>query len=232
MNPLKLQSNEQYFDIWAQTYDTQLNPLVALEDRFLRELLPDIRGKRVLDVGCGTGRWLKYFAERGPADSLHGIDPSAAMLLSASQKNISGVSLLQCPCDATPFSVNTFDLIISSFVLSYVEDVHRMAKEIDRTAQNGCDFFLSDMHPETQHTLNWKRSFQSSRGKIKLDSARHGLADIVATFCSFGWNVRAMIEPEFGPPEREIFVAAGRLDYFIEANGFPAIYILHLRKGE
>jgi len=130
-----------------------------------------------------------------------------------------------------PLGNNRFDLIVSSFVLSYVEDVRSMAIEIDRIALKGCDFFLSDMHPETQARLNWKRSFKSSNGKIELDSVRHTLANIVETFGSLGWELLETIEPEFGHPEREMFVAAGHLDYFLEANGFPAIYLLHLKKS-
>jgi ubiquinone/menaquinone biosynthesis C-methylase UbiE len=67
------------FDRWAEVYDEQANPLTALEERILLGLLPPLQGRDVLDVGCGTGRWLNRVAISEPR-SLTGVDPSAAML--------------------------------------------------------------------------------------------------------------------------------------------------------
>jgi ubiquinone/menaquinone biosynthesis C-methylase UbiE len=200
-----------------------------LEERCLKQLLPEVSDRHVLDTGCGSGRWLTYLSGLNPS-TLHGIDTSSAMLQLASRKNIPGVKLLQCSSDVTPFADRSFDLILSSFVLSYIEDVRRLAVEIDRIASNGCDLFLSDMHPETQVRLAWKRSFRSSEGKIELDSVRHSLPNIVEIFDHLGWRLCTTIEADFGTPEREVFVTAGRLDNFLEAVSLPAIYVLHLRK--
>ncbi len=51
------------FDTWADVYDSQPNPLLALEQRLLGPMLPDVRGLDVLDAGCGTGRWLHHLAD-------------------------------------------------------------------------------------------------------------------------------------------------------------------------
>jgi ubiquinone/menaquinone biosynthesis C-methylase UbiE len=229
MSPLRTLNNNRSFDIWAETYDTQLNPLVMLEERHLKQLFLEVSNRRVLDAGCGSGRWLTYLSSMCPR-TLHGIDTSSAMLQLASQKNIPGVELHHCSSEVTPFADRSFDLILSSFVLSYIEDVRRLAVEIDRIALNGCDLFLSDMHPETQVRLAWKRSFRSSQGKIELASVRHSLPNVVEIFDSLGWRLCATIEADFSTPEREVFVAAGRLNNFLEAVGLPAIYILHLQK--
>ena len=71
------------FDTWAQVYDEQPNPLLALEQRFLTRMLPDVAGLDVLDAGCGTGRWLQLLAPQRPA-SLLGVDISPQMLERAS----------------------------------------------------------------------------------------------------------------------------------------------------
>src|SRR5690606_22097258 len=44
--------------LWAETYDRSPNPLLALEERLLPPLLPDLRGLTALDAACGAGRWL------------------------------------------------------------------------------------------------------------------------------------------------------------------------------
>ncbi len=72
-------SHSEAFDTWAQVYDEQPNPLLLLEQRFLSEMLTDIAGLDVLDVGCGTGRWLQLLESHLPK-SLVGVDTSAQML--------------------------------------------------------------------------------------------------------------------------------------------------------
>ena len=57
---------------WARSYDAEPNALLALEKRCLEPLLPCARGLDVVDLGCGTGRWLEALKERG-AHSLLGV---------------------------------------------------------------------------------------------------------------------------------------------------------------
>jgi 2-polyprenyl-3-methyl-5-hydroxy-6-metoxy-1,4-benzoquinol methylase len=221
--------NDRAFDRLSSSYDTQLNPILMLEQRYLQSMIPDVSGLDVCDAGCGSGRWLGYLAEKKPR-TLTGIDASEAMIQVAQQKRIPGVQLLQCPCEETPFPSHSFDLILSSFVLSYIDDLERLAAEIDRIARDGCDLFLSDMHPETEDELGWERAFTGRDGQIRFDTVRHSLGRVLAIFGRLGWETCGAIEAEFGASERGAFEAAGRLDRLRAADGFPAIYVLHLRK--
>jgi malonyl-CoA O-methyltransferase len=72
-------SVDKGYELWAPTYDQDLNPLLALEERVLTPLLPSLQGKVVLDLGCGTGRWLKRLLESGASEGA-GLDASSAML--------------------------------------------------------------------------------------------------------------------------------------------------------
>jgi ubiquinone/menaquinone biosynthesis C-methylase UbiE len=224
------QRNDRAFDQLSSTYDAQVNPILLLEQRYLELMIHHISGRDVCDAGCGSGRWLSYLAEKKP-HSLMGIDSSVAMIQVAHQKRIPGLQLLQCSCEETPFHERSFDMILSSFVLSYIDDLERVAAEIDRISREGCDLFLSDMHPETQHQLGWKRAFTSHQGQITFETVPHSIYRVLGIFTNLGWETCAAIEAEFGAPERKAFEAAGRLDRLLEAKGFPAIYILHLRKG-
>lgn len=220
--------NGGVFDAWAHSYDTENNPLLALEQRYLSRLLPDVAHRDVLDAGCGSGRWLSRLSGMN-ARTLRGIDPSAGMLRIATLKNLPGVELSLCSCEQTPFIDRTFDLILSSFVLSYV-GLEPFAREITRIARAGCDLFLSDMHPETQRKLGWKRTAHNGDEAVELETAVYPIPEIVRIFESLGWEVRAAMEPELGAPERAMFVEAGRLNRFHEAQSLPAIYLFHLRK--
>lgn len=223
--------NTRAFDTWAQTYDSAANPLLVLEQRTMEPLLPNPCGRDVLDAGCGSGRWLGFLAGQKPR-RLCGLDASAGMLDAARRRGLANTRLLQGSCTATPFAAESFDLILGSFVLSYLDDVHAFATEMNRIARGGCDLFLSDMHPETQKLLGWKRVFHEDGKSISLNTAMHRIEEIVAAFICLGWEADATIEPAFGAAEREVFAAAGRLKRFHEAQGHPAIYIMHLRKPE
>ena len=225
------QRNTRAFDALAESYDTQINPLLTLEKRYLQQMLPKVAGLNVLDAGCGSGRWLDRLAFLR-ARSLTGIDPSAEMLQAAGRKQIPIADLIQCACEKMPLPGESFDLILSSFVMSYVEDLSCAAKEIDRVARKGCNLFLTDMHPETQKQLGWKRTFQLATNKLEIETFGHDLVKLTSVFQDLGWKVCAAIEPRFGDPERQLFEAAGRLKNFLQAEGCPAIYILHLQKHE
>ena len=223
--------DEDVFAAWAHSYDASPNPLLMLEERYLLAMLPRVGGRDVLDAGCGSGRWLRPLAARNPR-TLHGIDTSSAMLHVAAQKWTSGVALSQCSCDMTPFPDRSVDLILSSFVLSYFDKLESLADEFTRIARDGCDLVLTDMHPETQAQLGWKRSFTSPHGEIEISTTRHPLEDLIAIFLRREWELVAFIEPEFGAPEQQVFASTGRLNRFNEAAGHPAIYLAHLRKND
>ena len=82
--------------------------------------------KKVLDVGCGSGRNLVYFLRNGY--EVFGVDPqphavetvkelSAALAPDNPQENF-----MVCPAENLPFSDATFDLVISSAVLHFAKD--------------------------------------------------------------------------------------------------------------
>ena len=54
------------YDKWASTYDREPNPLIALEEKVTLGMIGDVQGQRVLDLGCGTGRYVCFLPSRGP----------------------------------------------------------------------------------------------------------------------------------------------------------------------
>ena len=220
--------NARSFAAWANTYDSQPNPLLSLEGRYLERMLPDLAGHDVLDAGCGSGRWLRRLLTRKPR-SLTGIDSSDAMLEASRLHGSPGVTLLKRSCRRTLLPARSFDTILCSFVLGYIDDIRGVALELSRIARSGCDLFVSDMHPRTQAALGWKRSFREQHNEIELDCSVHSLQQIITVFRDCGWDIGSALELRFGEPERAIFEAAGKPNRFEEAEQFPAIYLLHLR---
>jgi cytosine/adenosine deaminase-related metal-dependent hydrolase/ubiquinone/menaquinone biosynthesis C-methylase UbiE len=217
------------FDAWAQVYDEQPNPLLTLEQRFLTRMLPGVGGLDVLDAGCGTGRWLQILALQRPA-SLTGVDASPEMLQRASAKLGRASTLHLGSCVALPVQNAAADLVLVSFVLSYLESVEAFARELHRVTRSGGTVFLTDMHPDTAISCNWKRSFKVNRTEEHLLTNNYSLQQITDAFQAYGFELLTRIEPCFDSPEKATFEQNGKLDSYESAANLPAIYILQLRK--
>jgi cytosine/adenosine deaminase-related metal-dependent hydrolase/ubiquinone/menaquinone biosynthesis C-methylase UbiE len=222
-------SPSDVFDIWAQVYDEQPNPLLALEQRFLSRMLPDVAGLDVVDAGCGTGRWLQLLASHGAA-SLVGVDTSPEMLQRASAKLGTRSTLHLGTCAALPIQNATADLILASFLLSYLESVDTFARELHRIARPGANVFLTDMHPDTAMSRNWKRSFKANEMEENIQFRNHSLQQITDAFHACGFELLTLIEPSFDSHEKTTFEENGKLESYEASANLPAIYILHLRK--
>ena len=221
--------NEHAFAAWAKVYDTQPNPLLALEERYLGRLLPHTKDRHVLDVGCGSGRWLWRLIQGGPA-SLHGLDSSSEMMEVAARKELSDAELIHAALPLIPIGSGSKDLVLASFVLSYVEDLELSASELARVIRPGGDLFLSDMHPGTAATLGWKRGFDAPAQTYRLKVHTRPLIDLISTFVAHGFAIVVCLEPPFGESEHELFMTAGKEAAWQQAAGNPAIYLLHFRR--
>ena len=84
-------SAREGYDLWAETYDQTLNPVVAMDARHTFGVLAPAPGEQILDAGCGTGRHLRPMirARSNPV----GVDFSRGML-SIARRNYSGVPLV------------------------------------------------------------------------------------------------------------------------------------------
>jgi ubiquinone/menaquinone biosynthesis C-methylase UbiE len=222
-------SCSEVFDTWAQVYDEQPNPLLLLEQRFLSQMLPDIRGLEVLDAGCGTGRWLQLLASRHPTN-LIGVDTSAQMLHRAAAKLGSASSLRLGSCTALPVQNASVDLVLASFVLSYLENLDIFARELHRVTRPGAIVFLTDMNPDTAISCNWKRSFKANAKEEQIPAPRRFIEQITDTFRAYGFEPLTLIEPHFESQEKKVFEQNGKLEFYEAAEDLPAIYILQLRK--
>jgi cytosine/adenosine deaminase-related metal-dependent hydrolase/ubiquinone/menaquinone biosynthesis C-methylase UbiE len=216
------------FDLWASVYDQQLNPLLQLEERYLKCILPLAEGLDVLDIGCGTGRWLHALAQQSP-HSLTGIDSSPEMLRYANSKLGNSATLHLGDCTYLPVTSSSKNLLLASFVLSYVTDLDALAFECSRVCRDGANLFLTDMHPTTQQSQNWKRSFKYDHASIIIESQAHSLQDILYAFRSRHFDLISLLEPRFGPPEYATLSNSGKHKAVLH---LPPIYIAQFRKHQ
>jgi ubiquinone/menaquinone biosynthesis C-methylase UbiE len=223
-----LVSVEEGYARWAATYDRTPNPLLALEERCLLPLLPKIAGKRVLDLACGTGRWLEKLSAAAPELAI-GVDQSAAMLGVARVKSAIRERLARAECLHLPFKDSAFDLAICSFALEHMGNLRRLATEWSRVLQPHADFYVTELHP-TAYAAGWRTGFRDPQGSMQIETTAHSVEEVATVFNSAGFELTQAMECFIGEPERPIFASAGKERFFDTARAVPAIVILHFRR--
>jgi malonyl-CoA O-methyltransferase len=135
------------YEKWASTYDRDPNPLIALEERGTLEFIGNAQGHRVLDLGCGTGRYCVLLAEQGAR--VVGIDPSLGMLEHVKLKitPTCQFELYHGTTDKIDFPSEYFDLIISALTLGHLPDLEPTFREAVRVLKSGGRMIISDFHP-------------------------------------------------------------------------------------
>jgi len=227
LNRSQVAASRDAFTLWSRVYDHQANPILSLEERFLAELLLPVKGLDVVDVGCGTGRWLQRLSPFGPS-SLTGVDSSPEMVGCAREKLGASATVMVGEAESMPLRSSSADVIVASFVTSYLAEIDRLAAEVRRVARPMARIYLSDLHPATASACKWKRSFKSAGTEVELATYEHSVTEVIDWFEASGFEVSLLLEPAFESPEREIFEAAGKIQAFHAAAGRPAVYILQL----
>lgn len=96
----------------------------------LREMLPDFQGKKVLDLGCGYG-WHCLYAVQNGAKQVTGIDLSEKMLSTARSRNShERITYRRCAMEDLDFPEESFDVILSSLALHYIEDYEGLVRKV------------------------------------------------------------------------------------------------------
>jgi ubiquinone/menaquinone biosynthesis C-methylase UbiE len=113
----------------------------------IQRLLPELRGKRIVDLGCGFG-WFARWAMSQRAANVLGIDLSENMLARArAETGDPGVRYLRADLDSVELPEEAFDLAYSSLAFHYVEDFGRVVGEVFRALVSGGRFVFSIEHP-------------------------------------------------------------------------------------
>lgn len=139
--------DEIFFEKYSQMDRSKKGLAGAGEWHELKKMLPDFKGKKVLDLGCGFGWHCIYAMEQG-ADSAVGIDISSKMLEEAKKKTkFSNVEYIQMPIEDINFEADSFDVVISSLAFHYVESFENICKKVNNCLVKGGEFVFSAEHP-------------------------------------------------------------------------------------
>ncbi len=139
--------DQEFFEKYRHMSRSEKGLAGAGEWPLLQKMLPDFTQKQVLDLGCGYGWHCRYAIEKGAASVL-GIDLSEKMLDQARKINQpSGVEYLRCALEDYTYPTETYDIVISSLTLHYIEDLSALFTKVMQTLRIGGEFIFSMEHP-------------------------------------------------------------------------------------
>ncbi len=216
------------YERWAPTYDDFPNPLLAREQRYVLPLLPSLRNRCVLDLACGTGRWLTRLLAV-EARLAVGVDLSSAMLRVAGDKKKLSGKVVQGDCLKLPFQPSIFDFSICSFALGHIQDLRSTAAEFSRVMKPDSDLFVTELHPEA-YAGGWRTGFRDQQSAVQFDTLPHSAEEILRAFYSAGCGCVTHVGLFLEDPEQTIFAEAGRQHFFQSACRVPAVLFCHFKK--
>lgn len=249
--------------VWSRTaseyyrFISQPDSYVRLIERpVLEDLFNRLRPARVLDLGCGCGDYAIHLTRSGA--KVTGLDLSCEMLSIANAAASSqGLELDLREFDIRlplPFEDESFDLVLSSTVLHYVEDLEPVLSEASRVLKPNGSLLLSVLHPSNTALFptleqnyrsdeSWSpKYFDRRRRRIfppwsevspedadappLIECYHHTLQEYISNILRYGLQLRDLREPS--PPQTLAEENPGRFNY---SNSLPIFLIVHAEKG-
>jgi len=138
------------YDRWSAQYDTDHNATRDLDAEVVRRAQLRVDGRRVLELGCGTGKNSIWLAER--ARELVSLDFSAGMLAVARERvRESNARFVQHDIrEPWPVPSGMTDVVVGNLVLEHVSDLRPVFAEAARVLVRGGQLFLCELHPYRQ----------------------------------------------------------------------------------
>ena len=170
-------------------------------------LIPELRGKRVLDAGCGPGHYAEELLNRGASVVACDVTPEM-VALARELVGHRGADVREHDLDKplTWLDDESIDLVLCALALDYVADLGRAFREFRRLLKPGGNILFSVEHPintarlhggryhETELVgMKWK-SFGEPRPYIEM--YRRPLQDIINPLLAAGFILERIVEPQ------------------------------------
>ncbi len=187
----------------------QYGPDIGTEAEF--RLLGNVTGRRVLDLGCGSGQATVAFAKQG-AHAI-GLDSSAELLAAArkrAERENVRVELHQGDlADLAFMRADSVDLVFSAWAFNEVSDLSRVFRQVHRVLKTGAPLVFSvphpsydiidDSHPEQPLLIRrsyFDRSPVDESGETPFGDHHHTISDLFMGLTRNNFRVDVLLEPE------------------------------------
>jgi SAM-dependent methyltransferase len=199
------------YDAFAKAYAAE-NETSLLNAWYCRpamlDLSGEVAGRRVLDAGCGSGPLTAALRDQGATVS--GFDLSPAMVDLAGERLGDDADLLVADlAKALPYDDHTFDLVVSSLALHYLEDWIAPLTEFRRVLRPGGRLVVSVPHPAA-YMFNYQdrdyfaltqysEEFEFNGHKTVLTYWHRPLHAMTDAFTGAGFRIEVVSEPPWVP---------------------------------
>ena len=147
--------NEEFFSSYKEMRDTKINANELIEIPVIKSFLPDLKDKKILDLGCGEGEMSKFFLEQG-AKKVVGVDISKNMLNEAKKKKVKNLEFKLLSMEEISSLKGKFDIVFSSLAFHYVEDFYKLMKDVANKLKKGGLLIFSQEHPLVTSSIRSK----------------------------------------------------------------------------
>ncbi len=188
---LPLTAVHSAYDQLAEIYPPHAhNALMRVEEAAMLRHMPPLKGKRVLDLACGTGRYGRLAQEDGAAQVV-GVDLSLSMLRSGV------LSAAQARMDCLPFLAQTFEVVLCGLAIGHLPPsaMHTAYREIARILVPGGIALISDFHPYLALRGGQRRFTLSDGRQIAIAHFVYFLSDHFAAMRESSMILEQMDEP-------------------------------------
>lgn len=196
MNPRKMEvSCKEGYALWAKSYDGESNPLIAVEEPYVEEILKTLPYSHVLDVGTGTGRYALRMAKSGA--SVTALDNCPEILevakRSALNENLKIDFHLASLEEPLPYDSNIFDLLICALTLTHIPNIQEVIGEFNRVLSKNGHLLITDFHPDGV-AQGWRTEFRADDILYKLPNMNHTRQDYVNNTKNEGFGLLKVID--------------------------------------
>lgn len=138
--------NNEFFNQYSKMARSRYGLEAAGEWPQVKQLLPQLEGKDILDLGCGYGWHCKYFSNL-KARSILGIDLSEKMINKAKKINMEENIEYRVSSIEDLETTDSYDLVFSSLTLHYIEDYPGLLTKVKSLLNPKGTFLFSVEHP-------------------------------------------------------------------------------------
>jgi ubiquinone/menaquinone biosynthesis C-methylase UbiE len=153
--------------------------------RLIQEYFGDLAGKRVLDAGCGKGRFARILRESNESAAICGLDISPEMLKFVPE----GIDRAAASMTALPFPSDAFDFVYATESLEHAVEIEKAVSELCRVLKPGGRIVIIDKNIEhfgKLETPAWEKWFDPKEVEAML---RLHCRDVSSRFISYWEDV-------------------------------------------
>lgn len=152
---------------WILNIDRGDRNREMLLDPAMLELAGDVSGLRILDVGCGEGRFCRIMSRRGAA--VVGLEPTAGLLKAARERDPSG-EYVDGRAESLPFDDESFDVVIAYLVLIDVLDYRTAIQEMARVVRPEGRLVVANINPfASTRATAWYRTESGQKLHVAVE---------------------------------------------------------------